>query len=71
MSTTGGRILCQLKSDTGHNFGCPIDLLPLNIELIGLEKVCGQALLQAAENSQDYDEDVSYAFFIRERRVPE
>ena len=38
-----GRILCQLKSDTGEPLGAPIDL-PLNVDKLGLEKLC-QALL--------------------------
>ena len=38
-----GRILCQLKSDTGELLGAPIDL-PLNVDKLGLEKLC-QALL--------------------------
>ena len=54
----GGRILCQLKSDTGSNLGAPIDL-PLNVDKIGLEKIC-QALLP----SENIDENVPYAFFI-------
>ena len=34
-----GRILCQLKSDTGEKLGAPIDL-PLNVNRLGLEKLC-------------------------------
>jgi len=40
-----GRILCQLKSDTGELLGAPIDL-PLNVDKLGLEKLC-QALLSS------------------------
>jgi hypothetical protein len=40
-----GRILCQLKSDTGELLGTPIDL-PLNVDKLGLEKLC-QALLSS------------------------
>ncbi len=60
-SNSKGRILCQLKSDTGENLGAPIDL-PLNVDKIGLEKIC-QALI-STEKSEEYDEDVPYAFFI-------
>ena len=42
------RILCQLKSETGENLGAPIDL-PLNVDKIGLEKLC-QTLLQTVRN---------------------
>lgn len=56
-----GRILCQLKSDTGEDLGAPIDL-PLNVDKAGLEKIC-QALL-ASEKSEEFDEDVPYAFFV-------
>lgn len=59
--TKSGRILCQLKSDTGDNLGAPIDL-PLNLDKSGLEKIC-QAMLMA-EKSDECDEDVPYAFFI-------
>lgn len=61
VNNKGGRILCQLKSDTGENLGAPIDL-PLNVDKTGLEKIC-QALL-SSEKSEEYDEDVPYAFFI-------
>ena len=40
-----GRILCQLKSETGELLGAPIDL-PLNVDKLGLEKLC-QALLSS------------------------
>ena len=42
-----GRILCQLKSDTGELLGAPIDL-PLNVDKFGLEKLC-QALLSSVK----------------------
>jgi len=60
-SAPTGRILCQLKSDTGDNLGAPIDL-PLSVDKSGLEKIC-HALL-SSEQPDDYDEDVPYAFFI-------
>ena len=56
-----GRILCQLKSDTGEELGAPIDL-PLNVDKADLEKIC-QALL-ASEKADAFDEDVPYAFFV-------
>jgi hypothetical protein len=43
-----GRILCQLKSDTGELLGTPIDL-PLNVDKLGLEKLC-QALLSSVNS---------------------
>ena len=60
--TKNGRILCQLKSDTGENLGAPIDL-PLSVDRLGLEKIC-QALLSSENNDEEIDLDVPYAFFI-------
>ena len=39
-----GRILCQLKSDTGEILGAPIDL-PLDLNKSGLEKICHALLI--------------------------
>jgi len=44
-----GRILCQLKSDNGEPLGAPIDL-PLNVDKIGLEKICHALMSSAVSN---------------------